>query len=332
MCATLLLLSSILSAQTDTSSLGGRVTDAKDSSVAGAKVHLRKLSTGAERSAETNQSGEYIFALIPPGQYDIEISAEGFRTFRDVGFSVNVAAPARLDAQLEVGAVTERVEVVAQVSMLNTDSAAQGTVISDEKIESLPLNGRQFIDLAQLSPNFNSGGRSVQQNQVRLNQDGGFCASGNRTNNNGFLLDGVSNVDVDYMSLSLPPILDTIAEFQVQTAQLTAEYGHSAGAQIDVVTKFGTDEWHGDAWEFVRNRVFDARLFNDPATLPQYQRNQFGATAGGPIRKNKVFVFGGYERLTLRQADGNLTTRSPSPRPSNGRGTSASPTPLSTTH
>jgi len=105
---------------------------------------------------------------------------------------------------------------------------------------------------------------------VRLNQDGGFSASGNRTNNNGFLLDGVSDLDVDYMSLSLTPILDTIAEFQVQTAQLTAEYGHSAGAQINVVTKSGTNDWHGDAWEFARNRIFDARLFNDPATLPQY--------------------------------------------------------------
>jgi hypothetical protein len=170
------------------------------------------------------------------------------------------------------------------------------------------LNGRQFIDLALLSPNVNGGGRSVQQNQVRLNQDGGFSASGNRTNNNGFLLDGVSNVDLDYMSLSLTPVLDTIAEFQVQTAQLTAEYGHSAGAQINVVTKSGTNQWHGDAWEFVRNRVFDARLFNDPSSLPQFQRNQFGATAGGPIRRNKLFVFGGYERLSLRQAGGSLTT------------------------
>jgi hypothetical protein len=295
-------------AQTDTSSLAGRVTDPQAAGIQNVQITLRNQATGAERKVISNAAGEYVFTLIPPGHYDIEAGAPGFRTFHDVGFPVDVAAPAHLDIRLEVGNVTERVEVTAQVAMVNTDSAAQGTVIGDEKIESLPLNGRQFIDLAFLSPNVNAGGRSVQQNQVRLNQDGGFSASGNRTNNNGFLLDGVSNIDLDYMSLSLTPILDTIAEFQVQTAQLTAEYGHSAGAMINVVTKSGTNEWHGDAWEFVRNRVFDARLFNDPATLPQYQRNQFGGTGGGPIRKNKLFIFGGYERLSLRQAGGGLTT------------------------
>jgi hypothetical protein len=294
--------------QTDTSSIAGRVTDPQGVAIQGAQITLRNSATGAGRKAVSDVNGEYRFTLIPPGRYDIEATAPGFRTFHDVGFPVDVAAPAHLDVPLEVGSVSEQVEVNAQVSMINTESAAQGTVIGDEKIESLPLNGRQFIDLAFLSPNVNAGGRSVQQNQVRLNQDGSFSASGNRTNNNGFLLDGVSNLDLDYMSLSLTPILDTIAEFQVQTAQLSAEYGRAAGAQITVVTKSGTNQWHGDAWEFVRNRVFDARLFNDPGTLPQYQRNQFGATAGGPIRKNKLFVFGGYERLTLRQAGGGLTT------------------------
>jgi hypothetical protein len=296
------------SAQTDTSSLSGRVTDAQAAAVSGVQITLHNQATGAERKVVSDSNGEYTFTLIPAGRYVIEAAAPGFKTFHDAGFPVDVAAPAHLDISLVIGEVSDRVEVVADVSMLNTDTAAQGTVIGDEKIESLPLNGRQFIDLALLSPNVTAGGRSVQQNQVRLNQDGGFSASGNRTNNNGFLLDGVSNLDVDYMSLSLTPILDTIAEFQVQTAQLTAEYGHAAGAQINVVTKSGTNDWHGDGWEFVRNRVFDARLFNDPSTLPQYQRNQFGATGGGPIRKNKLFIFGGYERLTLNQAGGSLTT------------------------
>jgi hypothetical protein len=302
------LLALPLFAQTDTSSLGGRVTDPQGSAVPGAQIRLRNQATGAERKSTSGTTGEYVFSLIPAGRYDIEAAAEGFRTFHDAGFPVDVAAPAHLDVQLEVGAVSNKVEVVEQVSMLNTESAAQGTVIGDEKIESLPLNGRQFIDLALLSPNVNAGGRSVQQNQTRLNQDGGFSASGNRTNNNGFMLDGISNLDVDYMSLSLTPILDTIAEFQVQTAQLTAEYGHSAGAQINVVTKSGANEIHGDVWEFVRNRVFDSRPFNLSSSLPEFQRNQFGGTAGGPIRKNKLFIFGGYERLSLRQPGANLTT------------------------
>src|SRR5271155_3263684 len=295
-------------AQTDTTSLSGRVTDPQAAAVQGPQISLHNQATGAARKVTSDGNGEYVFSLIPPGRYDIEASGAGFRTFKDKGFPVDVAVPAHLDIALQVGAAAESVEVVADVSMLNTESAAQGAVISDEKIESLPLNGRQFIDLAFLSPNVNAGGRSVQQNQVRLNQDGGFSASGNRTNNNGFLLDGVSDLDLDYMSLSLTPVLDTISEFQVQTAQLTAEYGHAAGAQINVVTKSGTNAWHGDGWEFVRNRVFDARLFNDPGNLPQYQRNQFGFTAGGPILKNKLFAFGGYERFSLRQAGGSLTT------------------------
>src|SRR5262249_578692 len=274
----------------------------------GAQIQLRNQATGVVRNASTDESGAYIFTLIPPGRYDIEVVAPGFRTFRDTALPVGVASAVHLDVQLEVGGISESVEVTDVVSMLNTESAAQGTVIGDEKIQSLPLNGRQFIDLALLSPNVTAGGRSVQQNQVRLNQQGGFSASGNRTNNNAFLLDGVSNLDTDYMSLSLTPILDTISEFQVQTAQLSAEYGHAAGAQINVVTKSGTNEWHADFWEFVRNRVFDARPFNLPTELPKFQRNQFGGTGGGAIFKNKIFVFGGYERLSLRQAAANLTT------------------------
>src|SRR5262249_13923671 len=306
--AFLTLVGQTVFAQTDTGSLGGRVTDSQAGVIGGAQIQLRNQATGAVRSASTDESGLYTFTLIPPGRYDIEVVAPGFRTFRDTALPVGVALAAHLDIRLEVGGVSESVEVTDVVSMLNTESAAQGTVIGDEKIQSLPLNGRQFIDLALLSPNVTAGGRSVQQNQVRLNQQGGFSASGNRTNHNGFLLDGVSNLDTDYMSLSLPPILDTIAEFQVQTAQHSAEYGHAAGAQINVATKSGTNDWHGDLWEFARNRVFDSRPFNLPTELPKFQRNQFGGTAGGTLVKNKVFVFGGFERLSLRQAAANLTT------------------------
>jgi hypothetical protein len=306
--AGLAVLTSPLFAQTDTGSLAGRVTDAHGGGVEHAQIQLRNLATGAARKTEAGANGDYVFALISPGRYQIEVVAPGFRTYHDSGFAVDVAQPVRLDVQLEVGAVSERVEVTGAVSLLNTDSAAQGTVVGEEKIRSLPLNGRQFIDLALLSPNVTIGGSSVQQNKVRLNQNGGFSASGNRTNNNGFMLDGVTNLDPDYMSLSYTPILDTLSEFQVQTGQQTAEYGHAAGAQINVVTKSGGSEWHGGAWEFVRNRVFDSRPFNLASELPKFQRNQFGGTAGGPIRRNRIFVFGGYERLALRQAAANLTT------------------------
>ena len=175
---------------------------------------------------------------------------------------------------------------------------------------SLPLNGRQFIDLALLSPNVTIGGESVQQNQVRLNQDGGFSASGNRTNNNGFMLDGVTNLDPDYMSLSLTPILDTLAEFQVQTGQQNAEYGHAArrAGQRGHQVRRQRDSWRRLGVCAQPRLRFAARSTSLRSDLPKYQRNQFGGTVGGPIRKNKLFVFGGYERLALRQAAAGLTT------------------------
>jgi len=293
------LLSALpLASQTDTSSLEGRVTDPQGGAVAGAQIQLTNQATGAVRKVLSGASGNYIFTLIPPGRYDVEAGAAGFRTSRDTGLQIDVAAPARLDIVFEVGAVTERVEVTSAVSLLNTETAAQGTIIGEEKIQSLPLNGRQFIDLALLSPNVTIGGSSVQQNKVRLNQDGGFSASGNRTNNNGYMLDGISNLDLDYMSLSLTPILDTLAEFQVQTGQQTAEYGHAGGAQINVVTKSGTNRVHGSLFEYLRNDAFNANDFFDNLNgqpRPVLKRSQFGGTVGGPIVKDRIFFFFGYQ-------------------------------------
>src|SRR5262249_6416493 len=145
--------------------------------VPGVAIQLTNQATGAVRKIQSGASGSYLFSLIPPGRYDVEAAAPGFRAFVNTRVPVAVASPARLDIRLEIGAVSERVEVSEVVSLLNTESAAQGTVIGEEKIQSLPLNGHQFIDLALLSPNVTIGGSSVQQNKVRLNQNGGFSAS-----------------------------------------------------------------------------------------------------------------------------------------------------------
>ncbi|HKA00456.1 MAG TPA: hypothetical protein VKE70_28285, partial [Candidatus Solibacter sp.] len=192
---------------------------------------------------------------------------------------------------------------------LNTESVAQGTTVSQEKIVSLPLNGRQFIQLAMLVPGANGGGRTVQQNSVRLNQVGGFSSSGGRTNNNAFLLDGAINTDPDYNGISYVPIVDALAEFQVQTAQFSAQYGRASGSQINVVTKSGSNAFHGTAWDFLRNQVLDSRPFNSiSSSLPRNQRNQFGGAVGGRIIKDKLFFFGAWESLRLRQAGVSLTT------------------------
>ena len=181
-----------------------------------------------------------------------------------------------------------------------------GTVIGQEKIAALPLNGRQFIQLALLTPGANPGGRAVQQNGIRQGQVGGLSVGGSRTNNTMFLLDGAMNTDLDYSTLNYSPSIDGIAEFQVQMAMVNAEYSRST---VNVVTKSGGNEFHGSAFEFLRNRNFDSRPFNlNQSKLPKYQRNQFGGTVGGPIVKEKLFTFFSYEGLRIRQAAPGLTS------------------------
>jgi hypothetical protein len=303
------VLAAALFAQSDSSSLSGQVKDPSEASIAMASVRLTSQSTTRLRSTVTDQDGRFHFAALAPGQYVLEVEAQGFKGFRDVAVRLQVAQAAQINVRLEVGSLTERVEVTSSVSVLATENVAQGTVIGEEKINALPLNGRQFIQLALLVPGANSGGRTVQQNSVRLNQTGGFSVSGGRTNNNAFLLDGAANTDPDYNALSYSPVMDVIDEFQVQTAQFSAEYGRASGGQVNVVTKSGSNQPHGSAWEMLRNRVFDSRPFNlNQPELPKYQRNQFGAAAGGPIVKNRLFVFGAYEGLRIRQAGAGLTT------------------------
>ncbi len=305
----LLLCSAFLTGQTDTGSLSGRILDPSGAGVPRASVHIRNLATTAQRDAQTDSEGDYQINLLAPGVYEVTAEAPGFKRAVEKQLRVQVAQPALLNFSLEIGAVGESIEVSGTASLLNTESSAQGAVISEEKISSLPLNGRQFIDLALLVPGTNAGGRSVQQNSVRLNQTGGFSASGGRTNNNLFLFDGAINTDPDYNALSYVPIVDSLAEFQVQTSQFSAQYGRASGAQINVVSKSGANAFHGSIWEFLRNQKMDARPFNSiTPTLPKNQRNQYGGTAGGRIVPNKIFFFAAVEQLKLRQAGVGITT------------------------
>uniref|UniRef100_Q022L1 TonB-dependent receptor n=1 Tax=Solibacter usitatus (strain Ellin6076) TaxID=234267 RepID=Q022L1_SOLUE len=296
-------------AQSDTASLSGAVTDSGAAAVAGAKITLRNVATHNQRTALSDIQGLYRFSLLIPGNYEITIDSPGMKQFHSAELTLNVAQAGRLDVQLEVGSNLEIMEVRTQQLLLNAETASQGTVIGEEKIKSLPLNGRQFLQLALLVPGANAGGRAVQQNLNRQGAIGGLSVSGGRTNNTAFLLDGGINLDPDYNSLNYNPSIDAIAEFQVQTGLFPAEFGRASGGQINVVTKSGGNTFHGSAFEFLRNNALDARPFNLPVPqLPEYRRNQFGATAGGPIKPNKVFWFFSYDALRLRQAGAGLTT------------------------
>jgi hypothetical protein len=305
----LLFVASCVWAQSDTASLSGTVTDPGTAVIAGGKVTLRNMSTGNQRTVLSDIQGVYHFSLLIPGTYEVSVEAPGMKKYHAQDIAVNVAQPARLDVQMEIGNNMEIVEVSTPALLLNADTASQGTVIKEDKIVSLPLNGRQFLQLALLVPGANAGGRAVQQDQFRQGLLGGLSVSGGRTNNTAFLLDGAVNIDPDYSSLNYSPSVDAIAEFQVQTGIFPAEYGRASGGQVNVVTKSGGNAFHGSAYEFLRNDRLDARPFNLPTpTLPKYRRNQFGATMGGPAIRSKLFWFFSYEGLRLRQAGAGLTT------------------------
>jgi len=306
----LFALSVSLFAQNETASLAGRVVDPAGLGVPGAEIRLSRPATGAVREAKTTASGEYRFDLLDPGDYTIRVTAPGFKTAEDSAIQLHVAQSSQFDVPLAVGAVSEQVVIESGVSTLETQSIAQGAVISQEKVQALPLNGRQFLQLALLSPAVNSGGIAVQQNAVRQGEIAGLSVAGTRTNDSAYLLDGVINTDPDYNALNYVPVVDAIAEFQVQVAQYSAEYGRASGGQINVLTQSGTNGWHALGWEFLRNNALDARPFNltTQSSVPKFQRNQFGGLAGGPVVKNKLFAFLDYESLRVRQAAANLTT------------------------
>jgi hypothetical protein len=293
------------SAQSDTGVLFGTITDPAARTVMGAHVRVSN-ATGVSREYKTDGRGVFYFTFLPPGVYTLHVDAEGFKSYEDHDVTVRVAQVTRADIEMSIGAQKEVLEVSGSASALNVETAAQGTVVGQEKISALPLNGRQFIQLTLLVPGANPGGRAVQQNGVRQGQIGGLSVGGGRTNNTMFLLDGAMNVDLDYSSLNYSPSIDGIAEFQVQTAMAGAEYARST---VNVVTKSGTNEVHGSLFEFLRNRNFDARPFNlNQSKLPKYQRNQFGGSVGAPIIKDKLFTFASYEGLRIVQAAPGLTS------------------------
>jgi hypothetical protein len=309
-CCICAILPCAIYAQNETALLTGRVLDPAGLGVARARIQLTETSSGAERTTLSIDGGFYRFDLLPPGNYSIQTAADGFKKYENSSLHLDVARASSLDIQLSLGAVAESVEVNAGVSPLVTASVAQGTVISSDKLQAIPLNGRQFLQLALLSPGTNTGGLAVQQNSLRQGEVAGLSVAGQRTNDSAYLLDGVMNTDPDYNALNYVPIVDSISEFQVQVAQYSAEYGRASGGQINVLTQSGSRRWHGSAWNFLRNNILDSRPFNLTTSpdVPEFRRNQFGGTLGGPLVKSKLFGFFSYEGLRNRQAGANLTT------------------------
>ena len=311
----LLVQSRCAFAQVDQGAITGTVLDSSGAAVPDADVSLVNTDVGLTLETKSSASGGYTFSPVRIGNYSITVTAKGFAKTTQKNIKVNVAQVLQVNVALKPGAATETVEVNTAPPVLQTEEASVGQVIGGEQVNNLPLNGRNFTFLAQLG-----AGMQTPQADTRGNAaSGAFSANGLRPAQNNYLLDGIDNNSnaVDFLNgtnfVILPPV-DAISEFKVQTADFSAELGRAAGAVMNATIKSGTNSIHGAAWEFFRNDVLDAAdYFENNTGIPRgkLRQNQFGASFGGPIIKNKVFIFGDYEgfrRVQGTPENGNVPT------------------------
>jgi outer membrane receptor protein involved in Fe transport len=283
-----------------TGTIHGSVTDASAAAVVNAKVTAVLEERGTTRVVTTDSQGTYVFPLLPIGTFTIRVEASNFKTFVQSGIELSANENDRVDAQLEVGSTNQSVTVSSDASMVDSRSSMVGTLIDSRRVVDLPTNGRNVISLAGILP----GVASISAPQTFTGDRSGptLSVSGSRQNENLFLFDGAQfNAVFRNTGLDYPPP-DALQEVKVLTNSFSAEYGRNAGAVFNVVTKSGTNQLHGSLWEFLRNQDLNARNFFAPSAKPQLIQNQFGAAAGGPIMKDKLFVFGAYEGLRIRPA------------------------------
>ena len=293
-------------AQVDTGTILGTVHDASGAVVPGAKVTVSNEGTAFTETTNTSGSGTYVFTPLRIGTYTVEVEQPGFKKQRKTGQELNIQQQLVVDFTLAPGEVTTTVDVTGEAPILQTENGSVGQVVDSKSVNDLPLNGRNYTFLARLTAGVNAG----QPEGRGLNANGWFEANGTRADQNNYLLDGIDNNSnsVDFLSGAayvLKPPIDALAEFKLQTNSFSAEFGRAGGAVLNASLKSGTNEFHGSLWEFLRNDALDSADFFQNATgskKGEFRQNQFGATIGGPIRKNKTFFFADYEGTRIRQA------------------------------
>jgi hypothetical protein len=299
-----------------TASISGTIKDSSGASIAGATVTAIDTGTSIVQTRTSNGQGFYSFQALPLGTYILSVQQKGFKEYQQTDLVLDVNSALTVDVALQVGQVSEKVEVAADALHVDTVSSQMGEVIEGKEMAAVPLVTRSYTDLLALQPgvvsspsgmsgayagSFISAGFAVPPVSGDLNS-GALSVNGMRESANGFILNGVLVQEVGYSGAGAIPNLDSIAEFRILTNNEDAEYGNYAGAQINVVTKSGTNQWHGNAFAFLRNTNLDAKNYFDVGNRGAYHQNQFGGTFGGPVLRDKIFFFADYQGNRVIQA------------------------------
>ena len=318
--ALLVLITSFTSrafGQLTTADIVGTVTDATGAVIPNASVTLTNLGTNEKRTTQTSSGGDFAFTLLKPAHYSVAVKAPGFKASITPDLSVEAGDRARADAHLQLGAESTTIEVEAQTPLLQADNATVSSTVTEKAVQDLPLNGRNFVQLVQLVPGANegpgngltSGGRPDDRRQTA-----GFSVNGQDDTLNNYVIDGIDNNERIIGTIGVRPNVEGIQEISVQTNSYAPEAGRTAGGVVNIVTKSGTNNFHGSVYEYFRNDIFDARnFFSRVGTTPkpELRQNQYGASIGGPVFKDRTFFFGDYEGL--RQVSGGTTYTSTVP-------------------
>src|SRR5438132_3247179 len=295
--------------------LGGTVTDATGAVVPNAQVMVTNQATGVASATQTDTTGAYLFPALPIGIYRIEVSASSFQTAVISNLKLDVATALTRNIQLTVGPATDKVVIIAEALLVDTTMNTLGQVINDKTVQELPLNGRHFTDLSLLTTGtVTPPANGFLSAPLRGQGSFGINTAGQREDTTNWLVNGINLNDNVQNQITFQPPIDTLAEYKIDNSTFPAQYGRNAGAIVNLATRSGTNDYHGELFEFFRNNALDARnFFNLASAGPQapFKRNDFGASFGGPIKKNKIFFFLAYEGLRQHQSLTVTSTRVP---------------------
>src|ERR1700733_5546234 len=275
----LLAFSTMMLGQAPTATLVGQVVDPTNANIPGATITIKNMATNETRTTKTDATGQYTVSNLAPGVYEVTISMVGFNQLKESNLELTADQTARLDAALQTGTATESVTVSADVGLLNTETSAKGDVITPVEIAEIPLNGRDFNNLAFTV----AGAQPAEQNA----KGAPYVANGSRADSSGVFIDGINDESPRDAGSQISPPLDSIQEFRMETSNYTAQYGRLSGSVVNLVTKSGGNRYHGSIFDYIRNDLFDAEPFNFAAppapAKTKLRQNQFGADLSGPI-------------------------------------------------